>query len=87
MVAGRGGLGSGQEPGRLLAVQPKRLGVARNRRTPHVRDGGAGECGLLDGVPVEPGQARQPAGHRRARSSSLLKVPGVGLDACPVHGQ
>jgi hypothetical protein len=47
VVAGRGGLGRGQEPDRLLAVKPKRLRITRHRGATNVGDGGVGEGFLL----------------------------------------
>ena len=43
VVAGRSGLGCGQEPDCLLAVKPKRLGIARHRGATNMGGGGVGE--------------------------------------------
>jgi hypothetical protein len=80
VVAGAGGLGRGQEPDRLLAVQPKRLRVARHLGATNVGDGGVGERSFLDRMAVEAGQGGQPPGHGGATAPSLLELPGVGLD-------
>ena len=44
VVAGRSGLGCGQEPDCLLAVKPKRLGITRHRGATNMGGGGVGSA-------------------------------------------
>ena len=48
MIAGRGGLSRGQEPGRLLAVKAERLRITRHRGATNVGGRGVGERSLLE---------------------------------------
>jgi hypothetical protein len=85
VVAGRGGLGRGQEPDRLLAVKPKRLRITRHRGATNVGDGGVGEGFLLDHVTVETGQSGQPPSQGGATAASPLQLADVGLDVAAAH--
>jgi hypothetical protein len=87
VVAGRSGLGRGQEPDCLLAVKPKRLGITRHRGATNMSGGGVGERSLLDRIAIEAGQSRQPPSHGGATSAGLLQLAHVGLDVSAVHTQ
>jgi hypothetical protein len=85
--SGRGGLGRGQEPDRLLAVEAKRLRITRHRGATNVGGGGVGERSLLDRVAVEAGQGGQPTGDGGAAPAGLLQCAGVGLDVAALDSQ
>jgi hypothetical protein len=85
VVAGRSGLGRGQEPHRLFAVKAKRLRITRHRRATNVGDGGVGERSLLNRVAVEAAQGSQSPGHGGSTTAGLLQLADIGLDVASVY--
>jgi hypothetical protein len=76
-VFGRGAEpGSDQERADFVAVQAGGVGLVVDPRAADVGGRRVVEEVFLDRVPVEPGDGRQPAGHRRPGASGGFQVAG-----------
>ncbi len=69
-----------KERAELVAVETDRVRLVVQLRTPHMHSRGVFDDAFLAGVPVEPGQRRQPTPNRGRRLAFLLELPGVQLD-------